>query len=293
MKKISFGLILVFILYLTGSIGSAAEQPTARDWFQKGVAVEAQGAYGEAVKMYTAAIERDPNFAEAYFKRAKALRASDLTSPTGAMADLTTTIALEPTNAEAYYERGLLNAFLINNENAIKDMKTAAALGHQGARKWLASGKAGTAAISQPEAAPQQAAVEEAASVTAGKAVTLREFLPAGAEPVVHFDFNMATLGEADAALLDDIAKALQEGLPEAKITIVGHTDEIGTESYNEELSLQRARAVESYLVKERRIAPERIAVKGYGKKDPLASNKTEEGRAQNRRAEILLGTRE
>ena len=91
--------------------------------------------------MYTEAIELDHTYAEAYFKRGKAYRAYDLTSPKEAMEDFDATISLAPTNAEAYYERGLLNAFLLNNENAMKDMKTAAALGHEGARKWLAAGK--------------------------------------------------------------------------------------------------------------------------------------------------------
>ena len=90
--------------------------------------------------------------------------------------------------------------------------------------------------------------------------------------------------------MLNDIALLLQDKLPEANLIITGYTDDIGTEKYNEHLSLQRAQAVESYLVQEQDISRSRITVKGYGEKEPLATNKTEEGRAKNRRAEILLG---
>ena len=72
------------------------------------------------------------------------------------------------------------------------------------------------------------------------------------------------------------------------KIEISGHTDNVGYEEYNMELSEKRARSVYDYLV-EKGIDPERLSYKGYGESEPVATNETEEGRAQNRRTEIKI----
>ncbi|MBS3774850.1 MAG: OmpA family protein [Bacteroidales bacterium] len=72
------------------------------------------------------------------------------------------------------------------------------------------------------------------------------------------------------------------------KIEISGHTDNVGSEEYNMELSEKRARSVYDYLV-EKGIDPERLSYKGYGESEPVATNETEEGRAQNRRTEIKI----
>jgi len=74
----------------------------------------------------------------------------------------------------------------------------------------------------------------------------------------------------------------------ELKILITGHTDNIGKPSDNLLLSKQRAKAVMDYLI-EKGIAANRIQTTGKGDTDPVASNQTEEGRAQNRRTEILI----
>jgi tetratricopeptide (TPR) repeat protein len=110
MKIINFCLGIVVIVFLTWQTGSAEEKPTAQDWFQQGVTLETQGAHEEAIKMYTKAINLDRNYTEAYFKRGKASRTYNLTSPSGTMGDFNKVISLEPANAEAYYERGLLPA---------------------------------------------------------------------------------------------------------------------------------------------------------------------------------------
>ena len=67
---------------------------------------------------------------------------------------------------------------------------------------------------------------------------------------------------------------------------VVGHTDEIASEAYNLGLSKRRAAAVKDWLVKNG-VDAKRINAKGMGKTQPVASNKTEEGRAQNRRVEV------
>jgi OOP family OmpA-OmpF porin len=72
----------------------------------------------------------------------------------------------------------------------------------------------------------------------------------------------------------------------------VGHTDSVGSEAYNQKLSLRRAEAVKAYLVS-KGIEANRVYTEGKGTKQPVADNKTTEGRAKNRRVEIeVVGTR-
>ncbi len=72
----------------------------------------------------------------------------------------------------------------------------------------------------------------------------------------------------------------------------MGHTDSIGTDAYNQKLSVRRAEAVKAYLVS-KGIEKNRVYTEGKGKKQPIASNATKEGRAKNRRVEIeVVGTR-
>jgi OOP family OmpA-OmpF porin len=70
-------------------------------------------------------------------------------------------------------------------------------------------------------------------------------------------------------------------------VRVEGHTDWIGSEEYNQALSVRRAEAVYRYLVN-RGVEPERFTVEGFGKSRPIASNDTEAGRAQNRRVELI-----
>ena len=75
-------------------------------------------------------------------------------------------------------------------------------------------------------------------------------------------------------------------------VIAVGHTDSVGTDKYNNKLSQRRADAVKAYLVS-KGIEPNRIYTEGKGEKQPVADNKTSEGRAKNRRVEIeVVGTR-
>lgn len=103
----------------------------------------------------------------------------------------------------------------------------------------------------------------------------------------VLFDFDKSVIKPAGKDILDDIAITLNKD-KELKIQLDGYTDWIGTEAYNMGLSKRRAYAVYNYLVK-KGIDKSRFTVKWHGENDPVATNKTKEGRARNRRTEITL----
>lgn len=86
---------------------------------------------------------------------------------------------------------------------------------------------------------------------------------------------------------LNEVAATLKQ-YPKTTIDVLGHTDSTGSESYNQSLSERRARSVADYLVGQG-VQSVRIATRGYGESQPVASNETESGRAQNRRVEIRI----
>lgn len=290
MKKTHGCLIVFLILLLSWQTGFAQEnQPTAQDWFQQGVAYESKAVYGEAINMFTAAIELDPNYAAAYFHRGKAYRIYEISATKESIDDFSRVIALEPKNAEAYYQRGLVNAYVINNEEAKSDMITAAGLGHEGARQWLlALNKKGEPVAAEPTVEAMPMCHTEPA---AEQGFDLADFLPGGMQPLVYFDFNQSRIKSEGLTILDATATVLKEKLPSAVILVVGHTDNSGTEKYNAGLSLRRAEAVKSYLTTKHGIAPERISAEGYGEMAPADTNETETGRSHNRRA-AMTGVR-
>jgi outer membrane protein OmpA-like peptidoglycan-associated protein len=108
----------------------------------------------------------------------------------------------------------------------------------------------------------------------------------------VYFEFNKDTIKPESFPLLDEVARFLREHQELGRIRIEGHTDDVGTESYNLELSQRRARAVFEYLSKQGVLA-ERLGHMGYGKRCPLSPNDTEEGRSINRRVDFVIVSRE
>ena len=105
------------------------------------------------------------------------------------------------------------------------------------------------------------------------------------------FDFDKATLKPEGKSKLDQLAAQLG-GINLEVIIAVGHTDSVGTDAYNQKLSVRRADAVKSYLVS-KGVESNRVYTEGKGEKQPVASNATAEGRAKNRRVEIeVVGTR-
>ena len=105
------------------------------------------------------------------------------------------------------------------------------------------------------------------------------------------FDFDKAVLKKDAGAKLDDLVSKVK-GVNLEVIIAVGHTDSRGSDAYNQKLSQRRAEAVKKYLVG-KGIEANRVYTEGKGEKQPVADNKTDEGRAKNRRVEIeVVGTR-
>ncbi|MHB8949373.1 MAG: outer membrane protein OmpA [Rhodoferax sp.] len=105
------------------------------------------------------------------------------------------------------------------------------------------------------------------------------------------FDFDKSVLKPEGKAKLDDLVGKVKDINLEV-IIAVGHTDSIGTDAYNQKLSVRRSEAVKAYLVS-KGIEQNRVYTEGKGELQPVADNKTKEGRAKNRRVEIeVVGTR-
>ena len=105
------------------------------------------------------------------------------------------------------------------------------------------------------------------------------------------FDFDKSVLKPEGKAKLDDLIGKIKDINLEV-IIAVGHTDSVGSDGYNQKLSVRRSEAVKAYLVS-KGIEKNRVYTEGKGEKQPVADNKTAEGRAKNRRVEIeVVGTR-
>jgi outer membrane protein OmpA-like peptidoglycan-associated protein len=101
-----------------------------------------------------------------------------------------------------------------------------------------------------------------------------------------HFDFDKSNIRPGDAAVLDEDVEKLK-ATPNVSVSVNGYCDAIGTEEYNLRLSDRRADAVVNYLVRAG-IPSSQLVPHGYGKTNFVATNDTEEGRAQNRRVELV-----
>jgi outer membrane protein OmpA-like peptidoglycan-associated protein len=104
----------------------------------------------------------------------------------------------------------------------------------------------------------------------------------------VLFASNKSELLPSAQKKLGDVADALNKQDPQSKMIVEGHADSQGAAEYNQELSQRRAEAVRTYLVS-RGISAERVSAQGFGLTRPIADNASAEGRANNRRVEIVV----
>lgn len=154
-------------------------------------------------------------------------------------------------------------------------------------------------AIAPPKAAapaPAPAPAPKAAPAPAPRPAAPAAPAPAAATKVTYaadtfFDFDKSVLKADGKAKLDDLAGKVKAINLEV-IIAVGHTDSVGSDAYNQKLSVKRADAVKAYLIT-KGIEKNRVYTEGKGEKQPVADNKTDAGRSKNRRVEIeVVGTR-
>jgi OOP family OmpA-OmpF porin len=101
----------------------------------------------------------------------------------------------------------------------------------------------------------------------------------------VNFELGKAVLLPISQDILEDVARSLVAN-PTVRVEVAGHTDSTGSSEVNERLSLARAESVKAFLI-ENGVAADRMEVRGYASTEPVATNKTASGRAQNRRVEL------
>jgi OOP family OmpA-OmpF porin len=104
----------------------------------------------------------------------------------------------------------------------------------------------------------------------------------------INFDTDKADIRKEDVAEIEK-AVAFVKKYPNNKVSIEGHTDNVGKDAYNQSLSERRAAAVKDYLIKNGAVDAARINAAGFGKTRPVADNKTKDGRFKNRRVEVVI----
>jgi len=138
----------------------------------------------------------------------------------------------------------------------------------------------------------------EVGDITSALAVPRGTRIEPTAPPTVRlpifFEFNSTTLRPEAHVLLDKVGAALaSDELATFRFSVEGHTDSVGSESFNDRLSRDRAEVVKAYLIAQG-VPPERLSTVGHGETTPVASNQTDDGRQRNRRVELInLGTAE
>jgi peptidoglycan-associated lipoprotein len=105
----------------------------------------------------------------------------------------------------------------------------------------------------------------------------------------VRFSFDKSSVSDEAKAALDQFASPIVGGNENVYVEIQGHTDSVGSDTYNEELGLERAEAVRRYLNMQHHIPLHRMSVISYGEAAPVTDNKSRDGRAQNRRVVLVV----
>jgi OOP family OmpA-OmpF porin len=183
-----------------------------------------------------------------------------------------------------------------NYENAIKEIGGSTVYEAKGEETWLKVEKAGVTTWIYVDARTggeyellivEKKAMEQ--EVVADAKSLAQDISTTGHASVygIHFDFNKATVKPESEPTLKEIAKLLKQN-PNLNLYVVGHTDNVGKIDYNMELSRARADAVKKALETSYGVTQNRLDSYGVGPLAPVASNETEEGRALNRRVELV-----
>lgn len=139
----------------------------------------------------------------------------------------------------------------------------------------------------QAEAIKTEIPGAEVTRVAEGINVTFNEKNPDGSKAGVYFETNMSSVNPNSKLALDKLIKVFNN-FPETNILIEGHTDDVGTDSYNKKLSQKRANAVGDYL-KAAGISSSRLTIKWYGEAQPKVANADAASKAENRRVEFAI----
>ena len=172
----------------------------------------------------------------------------------------------------------VLGGILGNNIGKGKNSELGAVLG--GVVGGVAGGVIGNKMDKQAKEIKDTLPGAEVERVGEGIKITLKENM-------VNFGFDSSNLAETAKSNLDKLATVLANN-PDTNISIYGYTDSKGADAYNLSLSDRRAAAVRSYL-SSKGVAANRMVTKGMGEADPVATNDTDAGRAQNRRVEFAI----
>jgi outer membrane protein OmpA-like peptidoglycan-associated protein len=124
---------------------------------------------------------------------------------------------------------------------------------------------------------------DEARVLREGADVTIRLL-------TLSFEVGQSEIDPSQRDVLDRLQRAILE-FPGSRVTVEGHTDSFGSDATNLRLSQERAQAVRSYLLGNPGLQPSLIEATGYGETRPVASNDTREGRARNRRTDVIIHT--
>ena len=194
-----------------------------------------------------------------------------------AMEDFSTNPDKQKTRQGAGYgaAAGAVVGLLTAGNNPFKSAMIGAAAGA------LIGGAAGAYMDKQEAKLRQQMAGSGVDVVRKGDNITLD--MPGN----VTFAFNSADLNAQFYPVLDKVSKTLVE-YDKTVIEVAGHTDSVGSDAYNQQLSERRANSVAAYLASHG-VVSSRVVTVGAGEAHPVASNETEDGRAQNRRVEITI----
>lgn len=255
----------IVALFLAGS-GAVADD--AAHWIEKGRTLEENGDYHGALKAYDEAISHRTENAAVFFRRAHLTFETDPTHVLEAIGYYSQGLEIDSDNGDAYYARGLLHAYALNNTLAREDMETAARLGKKEAAQWLEkrNGERGD----HPSF------------------IVFSNYPGIDSEPVVYFDYDTADIRPDQYPLIDAVGVLLADELPGVHLILAAHACEIGSEEYNHTLSLKRGVAVKDYLCRRHGIVPESVIVKPFGETHPAVPNTSDENRALNRRVEIV-----